>query len=54
MISQLFALSVFVNFDKNLSVFEIFYSILTFFLAPYLFIATKRLIGLNIKELLDK
>ena len=50
-IAQVFALSVFIGLQDGLSVLEIVHSILTFFLAPFLFIATKRLVGLNIREL---
>lgn len=39
-ISQLFVVTVFVNFHKGFSLVELAYSVLTFFLAPFLFIAT--------------
>lgn len=51
-IAQLFAISVFVDFHEGFTLFELGYSIMTFFLAPFLFIATKRLVGLQVSELL--
>lgn len=54
LISQTFALSVFVGFSDGFSMIELIYSISTFFLAPFLYIATKRLVGMNVRKLLEK
>ena len=54
MISQAFAASVVIPFSNGLSLIEIIYSIATFFLAPFLYVATKRLIALNVYDLLEK
>ena len=51
-IAQVFTISCFVDFDRGFTLIELLYSILTFFLAPFLFFATKRFVGLNIRELL--
>ena len=53
-ISQIFAVSVVIGFTNGFSMFELVYSIASFFLAPYLYIANKRLVGLNVRELLKK
>ena len=53
-ISQAFAASVVIPFSNGLSLIEIIYSIATFFLAPFLYVATKRLIALNVYDLLEK
>ena len=54
MISQAFAASVVIPFTKGFSLIDIIYSIATFFLAPFLYVATKRLIALNVYDLLEK
>ena len=54
-ISQIFAITVFIDIDQHtFCIFELFVSFFTFFLAPFLYIATKRLIGVYIKILLEK
>ncbi|MBQ3472621.1 MAG: DUF4013 domain-containing protein [Methanobrevibacter sp.] len=51
MIAQSFAISCFVDINPNtLSLIEIAYSVLTFFLAPITLISTKRLISLNLRR----
>ena len=52
-ISQTFAALVVVKFNETFGLFELIYSIATFFLSPFLYIATKRLIALNVYELLE-
>ena len=55
MIAQSFAISCFVDIHPDtLSLFEIAYSILTFFLAPITLISTKRLISLNLRRVYAK
>ncbi len=51
-ISQAFAVSVVILFDPGFSLTELLFSISTFFLSPFLYIATKRFVGLNVRELL--
>ncbi len=51
-ISQAFAVSVVILFDPGFSLTELLFSLSTFFLAPFLYIATKRFVGLNVRELL--
>lgn len=53
-ISQIFAVSVIIGFSDGFSMTELIYSIASFFLAPFLYIANKRLVGLNVRELLNK
>ena len=53
-ISQTFALTVVVGFTDGFSLFELVVSISTFFLAPFFYIACKRLVGLNVRALLEK
>ncbi|WP_407422255.1 DUF4013 domain-containing protein [Methanobrevibacter sp.] len=53
-ISQAFAISVIIGFTNGFSLIELLFSISTFFLSPFLYIATKRLVGLNVRELLKK
>ena len=53
-ISQAFAASVVIPFSKGLTLLDIIYSIATFFLAPFLYISSKRLIALNVYDLLEK
>lgn len=53
-ISQTFAVLVVIGFNKGFSLLELVFSILTFFLAPYLYIAMKRFIALNVYDLLEK
>ena len=51
-ISQAFAVSVVIGFSDGFSMAELLFSISTFFLSPFLYITTKRLVGLNVRELL--
>jgi hypothetical protein len=51
-ISQAFAISVVIKFNPGFSLTELLMSLSTFFLAPFLYIAVKRLVGLNVRELL--
>lgn len=51
-ISQAFAVSVVIGFSDGFSLTELLFSLSTFFLSPFLYIATKRLVGLNVRELL--
>ena len=51
-ISQTFAISVVIGFTDGFSLTELLFSISTLFLAPFLYIAAKRLVGLNVRELL--
>ena len=53
-ISQAFAISVIIPFNDGFSMTEILFSLSTFFLSPFLYISTKRLVGLNVRELLKK
>ena len=53
-ISQLFAVAVIIPFADGLSMTALLFSISTFFLAPFLYIAAKRFVGLNVGELLEK
>ena len=52
-ISQLFVVAVFVNFEQGFSLLELLLTISTFFLSPFLYIATKRLTGLQVRNLLN-
>lgn len=52
-ISQTFIVSVFVNFDQGFSLVELLFTISTFFLSPFLYIVTKRLTGLQVRNLLN-
>jgi hypothetical protein len=51
-ISQVFAISVVIGFIDGFNLTELLMSLSTFFLAPFFYIAAKRLVGLNIRELL--
>lgn len=51
-ISQAFAISVVIGFTNGFSLIELLMSLSTFFLSPFLYIATKRFVGLNVRELL--
>lgn len=53
-ISQTFVASIVIGFGKTFGLIELVYSISTFFLAPFLYIAMKRFIALNVYELLEK
>jgi hypothetical protein len=53
-IAQVFTLSVFLDFHKEFIIVDILISISTFFLAPFLFMATKRLVGLQVRKILEK
>ena len=52
-ISQIFAASALIGFYEGLNLIEIIYSIACLFLTPFLYIATKRLIALNVYDLLE-
>ena len=54
MISQGFAASIVLPFSGEFSLIGIIYSIAAFFLAPFLYVATKRLVALNVYDLLEK
>ena len=54
MISQAFSASIVIPFSQGITLLDIIYSIATFFLAPFLYIATKRLVALNVYDLLEK
>ena len=51
-ISQAFAISVVVGFSNGFDLIELLKSLSTFFLAPFFYIAAKRFVGLNVRELL--
>ena len=51
-ISQAFAISVVIGFTDGFSLIELLMSLSTFFLSPFFYIATKRFVGLNVRELL--
>lgn len=53
-IAQTFTVTVVIGFTDGFSLFELLFSIASFFLAPFLYIANKRLVGLNIRRLLKK
>ena len=53
-ISHLCSLSVLLDFEPNFTQFELLFSIALFFLAPFLLIATKRLVGMHVHDLLEK
>lgn len=52
-ISQVFAITVVVGFSDGFDLIELVKSISTFFLAPFFYIAAKRFVGLNVRELLN-
>ena len=52
-ISQIFAITVIVGFSDGFDLIELVKSLSTFFLAPFFYIAAKRFVGLNVRELLD-
>ena len=52
-ISQVFAITVVVGFSNGFDLIELVKSISTFFLAPFFYIAAKRFVGLNVRELLN-
>ena len=54
LISQAFSASIVIPFSQGITLLDIIYSIATFFLAPFLYVATKRLIALNVYDLLEK
>ena len=54
LISQAFAASIVLPFSQGLSLLDIIYSIATFFLSPFLYVASKRFIALNVYDLLEK
>ena len=51
--SQLFAISVVIGFSDGFDLIELLKSISTFFLAPFFYIAAKRFVGLNVRELIS-
>ena len=53
-ISQIFSASIVIRFGETFGLIEFIYSIAVFFLAPFLYIAMKRFIALNVYELLEK
>lgn len=52
-IAQAYTVSALLDFSKGFTLFELFFSVLVFFLAPFLYISAKRLIGLHLRELLQ-
>lgn len=52
-ISQIFAITVIVGFNDGFDLIELVKSLSTFFLAPFFYIAAKRFVGLNVRELLN-
>ena len=52
-ISQVFAIMVIVGFSNGFDWIELLKSLSTFFLAPFFYIAAKRFVGLNVRELLE-
>ena len=52
-ISQIFAIMVIVGFSDGFDWIELVKSLSTFFLAPFFYIAAKRFVGLNVRELLN-
>ena len=52
-ISQIFAITVIVGFSDGFDLIELVKSLSTFFLAPFFYIAAKRFVGLNVRELLN-
>lgn len=53
-ISQTFMILVIVGFSDGFTLADFIYSIAAFFLAPFTYFATKRLVGLNVYDLLNK
>lgn len=53
-ISQTFALTVIIGFYGELNAVKVTISVSSFFLAPFLYIAAKRFIGLNVRQMLEK
>lgn len=51
-ISQTSVVLVLIGFNNGFSLFEMAYSLSTFFIGPFLFFATKRFVGLNLYDLL--
>ena len=52
-LSQVFAITVVIGFSDGFDLIELLKSLSTFFLAPFFYIASKRFVGLNVRELLD-
>ena len=52
LISQIFSITIIIVPFEEVSASEFIYSIATLFLSPFLYIANKRLVGLNVRELL--
>ena len=53
-IGQVFTVSVLLPYHKGHILVMIFLAVLAFFLSPFLYLATKRLIGLNVRNLLKE
>jgi hypothetical protein len=53
-IAQASTVLILSGFNDGFSLFELLYSIAAFFLAPFMFFATKRFVGLNVCDLLEK
>ena len=53
-ITQTFAVLIIIDFGEGFTPTKLIYSIATFFLAYFFYIATKRLIALNMYDLLEK
>lgn len=53
LISHVFVVSIVLQFDKGFTAIEIAYSLFVFLLAPVLFLAAKRLVGIQIRKLLQ-
>ena len=51
-ISQIFAIIIVMGYNQGFSLFAFIYSIVAFFLAPFFYIGNKRLVGLNVCQLL--
>ncbi len=54
LVSQIFSIMVIVEFGLGFTLTEMLMSLSTFFMAPFFYIAAKRLVGLNVRELLKK
>lgn len=53
MLAQSFTIQCFIDLENGFNALELVYTILTFFLAPWMLITTKRLIALNVRDLLN-
>ena len=52
-IAKVFVILIVISFGEGMFPIEMIFSLSTFFLAPFLFLATKRLVGLNVYVLLE-